>query len=97
MTTDLTQGQLAVLRAFHEFGPMTDVALSVYVHHVSESNMSSSGIRTRRAELGRKGLITAVDTKLMKSGRSAAVHDLTDVGAVVASRVFDAALSAVLV
>lgn len=81
----LTEGQTAVLRAFHEFGPMTDVALSVYVHHVSETSMSSSGIRSRRAELTRPtaqrgSLLHVVGTKKLKSGRRAAVHALTNEG-----------------
>lgn len=89
----LTAGQTAVLRAFHEFGPMTDVALSVYVHHVEEVSMSSSGIRSRRAELARatssRGpLLHAVGTKKLKSGRRAAVHALTDEGKLLAELAF---------
>lgn len=85
MSNSLTEGQTAVLRAFHEFGPMTDVALSVYVHHVAEASMSSSGIRSRRAELTRttaqrSALLHAVGTKKLKSGRRAAVHAPTDEG-----------------
>lgn len=89
----LTEGQIAVLQAFHEFGPMTDVALSVYVHHVSEASMSSSGIRSRRAELTRptaqrKSFLHAVGTKKLKSGRRAAVHALTDEGRRAAEALF---------
>jgi hypothetical protein len=73
----LSAGQITVLRAFHEFGPMDDTALAVYVHHVAEQPMSSSGIRTRRAELVRKGLLAVVRTKRVKSGRRAAIHGLT--------------------
>lgn len=80
MHSNLTTGQKAVLRAFHEFGDMTDVALATYVHHVSQENMSSSGIRSRRAELVRKGLVDVTGTKKMKSGRYAAVHGLTALG-----------------
>ncbi len=85
----LTVGQTAVLRAFYEFGPMTDVALSVYVHHVSEVAMSSSGIRSRRAELVRSSLLHAVGTKKLKSGRRAAVHSLTSEGRELAELIFD--------
>lgn len=77
MTEGLTTGQSVVLRAFNEFGAMDDTTLAVYVHHIAEQPMSSSGIRTRRAELARKGLLTVVDTKKLKSGRRAAIHDLT--------------------
>lgn len=68
--------------AFAEFGQMTDVALAVYVHHVAEVSMSSSGIRTRRAELTRTEppLLEVVGTHRMKSGRRAAVHNLTPEG-----------------
>lgn len=80
MTKSLTNGQMAVLRAFNEFGSMTDLALSVYVHHVAEESMSSSGIRTRRSELSRRGLLEDVGTRKLKSGRKAIVHGLTNRG-----------------
>lgn len=77
---NLTNGQCAVLTAFREFGPMTDVALAVYVHHVAQESMSSSGIRSRRAELVAKGLLDVIGTKAMKSGRRAAVHQINAQG-----------------
>lgn len=77
---ELTNGQIAVLNAFYEFGPMTDITLTAYVHHTSPKNMASSGIRTRRSELVRKGLVEKVDEKKLKSGRMAAVHTLTQEG-----------------
>lgn len=77
---NLTKGQLVVLRAFKSFGPMDDVALTVYVHHIADSAMSSSGIRSRRAELARKGYIAITGTKRVKSGRRAAVHGITPFG-----------------
>lgn len=88
MTQTLTKGQRVVLLAFYEFGAMNDTALSVYVHHIAESPMSSSGIRTRRAELTRTvdengnpaPLLRVVGTKKLKSGRRSAVHDLTELG-----------------
>lgn len=76
----MTRGQEAVLSAFREFGPMTDVALATYVHHVSSVPMSSSGIRTRRSELVRMDMLTAVDRIKLKSGRFARIHALTDTG-----------------
>ena len=87
---DLTQGQAAVLSAFYEFGSMTDVALAVYVHHMSEVSMSSSGVRTRRAELVRHNppLLQVIGTKVLKSGRKAAIHALTEDGLVVATDLF---------
>ena len=80
MTNTLTDGQKAVLSAFHGFGPMDDVALTVYVHHISDVPMSSSGIRTRRSELLRKGLLEVTGAKRLKSGRFAHVHGLTPAG-----------------
>lgn len=82
MTNSLTHGQQAVLRTFHEFGPQHDEALASFVHHHSTTSMSSSGVRTRRAELTRMDppLVQAVGTRKMKSGRHAAVHALTTVG-----------------
>lgn len=80
MSDSLTNGQIAILRAFNEFGSMTDLALSVYVHHVAEESMSSSGIRTRRSELSRKGLLSDVGTRKLKSGRMAVVHGLSEEG-----------------
>lgn len=77
LAASLTAGQVAVLRAFSDFGPMDDTALTVYVHHVADVAMSSSGIRSRRAELVRKGLLTASDIKLLKSGRTASIHSIT--------------------
>lgn len=76
----LTPGQQVVLQAFKDFGNMDDVALTVYVHHVAEASMSSSGIRSRRAELARKGLLNITDIKTAKSGRSMCVHGLSTAG-----------------
>jgi len=83
LAASLTKGQRAVLRAFSDFGAMDDTALTVYVHHIADQAMSSSGIRTRRAELGRKGLIEVVGVKTLKSGRNAAIHGLSSRGGIV--------------
>lgn len=72
----MTRGQQAVLKAFQEFGPMTDTALAVYVHHTSPLVMASSGIRTRRSELVKMGYLTVVGETKLKSGRTALIHDL---------------------
>lgn len=77
IAAELTAGQEAVLRAFYEFAPMDDTALTVYVHHISGRSMSSSGIRSRRAELVRKGLVAVTGVKTLKSGRNAAIHGIT--------------------
>ena len=80
LAASLTKGQRAVLRAFSDFGAMDDTALTVYVHHIADVSMSSSGIRSRRAELVRKGLVAVTGIKTLKSGRNAAIHGLTSTG-----------------
>jgi hypothetical protein len=84
LASSLTKGQQAVLRAFSDFGAMDDTALTVYVHHIADVAMSSSGIRSRRAELARKGLLAVVGVKQLKSGRNAAIHGITRKGEQVA-------------
>lgn len=81
-TNTLTNGQKAVLKAFGVLGAVTDGALEAYVHHMDPTPQSSSSIRSRRCELGRKGYVTAVDTRRLKSGRNAVIHDLTPSGVV---------------
>lgn len=80
LAASITSGQTAVLRAFSEFGPMDDTPLAIYVHHRSGIPMSTSGIRTRRAELVRKNLLAVAGVKQLKSGRNAAIHGLTRQG-----------------
>ncbi len=89
MNNSLTRNQLAVLEAFHEFGrPMDDVTLTAFTHHIERVPQSSSGIRSRRAELSRKMLIETVGTKKLTSGRLAAVHALTTNGRLLAESLF---------
>lgn len=75
---DLTDGQIAVLSAFKDAGAIEDQVLAALVHH--RTFMSSSSIRSRRAELVRKGALEVVGTKKLRSGRSAAVHAITRQG-----------------
>lgn len=74
---DLTTGQLEVLKAFDTLGKVDDGALAAYVHHMSRASMSSSGVRSRRAELVRKGALKITGTHRLKSGRRAAIHGLS--------------------
>jgi hypothetical protein len=76
----LTTNQSVVLRALKDYGAADDVTLSVYVHQMGMSDMSSSGVRSRRAELVRKGLVEIVGVRKMRSGKSAAIHALTAAG-----------------
>lgn len=96
MTNSLTAGQTQVLSAFFEHGPMHDAELATFVHHRSPLNMSSSGIRTRRAELTRMNppLVQASGIeRRMKSGRNAAVHSLTTEGYLLAADIESVAIA----
>lgn len=74
----LSDGQKVVLKAVGRLGDIDDVTLAAYCHHLAE--MSSSGVRTRRAELVRKGLLRVTGVVRTRSGRSAAEHGLTGRG-----------------
>lgn len=80
MKIHLSPGQEAVLRTISDTGPVDDVGLAYFVHHRSPHDMSSSGARSRRAELVDLGLLTVVGTSRTKSNRNAAIHDLTPKG-----------------
>lgn len=76
----LTPNQIVVLTSLRDFGKADDVTLSVYVHQLGAIDMSSSGVRTRRSELTRKGFVEVVGTRKMRSGRSAAVYAISKTG-----------------
>jgi|ERR1035437_4481938 hypothetical protein len=82
----LSPGQRTVLQAFADYGDLDDVGLSVYIHHVADKSMSSSGIRTRRCELARLGFVRVVGVKQTKSGRSEAVNGITAKGRLALNR-----------
>jgi hypothetical protein len=92
-TVSLTDGQLAVLKAFHDFEPMTDEVLAVWIHHFEGKPMSSSGVRTRRAELSRpsddRGALVHVVGEKKTRTRRALVHHLTPEGAKLAKELFN--------
>lgn len=69
----MTAGQTAVLDAVKKYGPLTDAALVPLVQHLSETRMSSSGIRTRRNELVAAGKVQQHGAARMPSGRRAAL------------------------
>jgi hypothetical protein len=76
--SNLTECQAEVLEALSTFPRgIDDQGLAAFVHHISDVPMSSSGVRSRRAELVRKGLVTVVGLKTTKSGRQASIHALT--------------------
>lgn len=72
----VTPGQEAVYAVLKQYGPMPDHALVPLVQHAAGSHQSSSGIRTRRAELLTKRLVRpTLDTTKTASGRSARVYE----------------------
>lgn len=71
----LTKRQAEVYDVFQEFGvALPDHALVPLAQHASRVHQSSSGIRSRRAELTRKGLVQQVGTTKTGSGRTAGVY-----------------------
>lgn len=57
-------------------GPLPDHVLVPVVQHLGSKHQSSSGIRSRRAELVEKGLVRDTERKVITaSGRSAAVFE----------------------
>lgn len=69
----MTPNQQAVYDVLQERGPLPDHALVPLAQHVAQVHQSSSGIRSRRAELARAGQVVEVGQIKMPSGRSASV------------------------
>jgi hypothetical protein len=70
----LTAAQREIHTVLDQFGPLPDHALVPLAQHVVGAHQSSSGIRTRRSELERKGLVRATgDLVRTASGRTANV------------------------
>lgn len=69
----MTASQETVLNVLKQHGPLPDHALVPLVQHVAQARMSSSGIRSRRAELVVQGAVHEVDQIKMPSGRLASV------------------------
>jgi hypothetical protein len=72
----LTPGQSAVYAVVKQHGPLADHILVPVAQHESGSHLSSSGIRSRRAELADKKLVKPTGTVKMPSGREAVVWDV---------------------
>jgi hypothetical protein len=68
---NVTQTQQAILQLLEK--PMTDEQLVNAYQAGSYPAASESGIRSRRAELARKGLLVIVTTSLTANGRKARV------------------------
>lgn len=72
---NLTENQAEVYFVLKRFGPLVDNDLISITRHVAHSSQSHSGIRTRRHELGLRGLIEAAGTQKTPSGRKAVLYD----------------------
>lgn len=70
--SSLTTSQREVYDVLKTYGPLPDHALVPLAQHVARSHQSSSGIRTRRAELAQFGRVKAdKQFVVMPSGRKA--------------------------
>lgn len=69
----MTHNQEAVFAVLNTYGPLPDQALVPLAQHLAPVHQSSSGIRSRRAELCRMGRVEEVGTITTSSGRSASV------------------------
>lgn len=73
---DITASQKEVYEVLKQYGPLPDVALVPLAQHLVHTPQSSSGIRSRRAELERKGFVVEVDQITTASGRKAGVFQV---------------------
>jgi hypothetical protein len=72
----VTDGQAAVYGVLKTFGPMPDHALVPLAQHAANVHLSSSGIRSRRAELYANGLVADTGRTIKTgSGRNAHVWE----------------------
>lgn len=69
----VTPAQGEIYDALKDWGPFPDHILVPVVQHTGPIHQHSSGIRTRRRELQRKGLVRLSDTVKTNGGRYAAV------------------------
>jgi hypothetical protein len=70
---EVTPSQAEVYRVLRKHGALPDHALVPLAQHVAQTHQSSSGIRSRRAELAGKGLVVEHGAIRMPSGRKARV------------------------
>ena len=71
----ITAGQVRVMRAMR-FGPYTDVELASQLRGI----MSASGVRSRRAELVRRGLIVNTGATRLHNNRKHTIWALANTG-----------------
>lgn len=73
--TSVTASQADVYNVIAAYGPLADHALVPLAQHQMSVHQSSSGIRTRRLELARKGLVREISATRTGSGRRARVFE----------------------
>lgn len=71
----VTPKQKEVYDVLKSYGALADHALVPLAQHQISVHQSSSGIRSRRAELAAKGLVVACGTTRTGSGRSATLYE----------------------
>lgn len=71
----VTTSQEAVYDVLKKYGPLADHALVPMAQHMVSVHQSSSGIRSRRAELVAKGLAVQTGMTSTGSGRRAGVFE----------------------
>lgn len=69
----VTPAQGEIYDALKDWGPFPDHILVPVVQHTGPIHQHSSGIRTRRRELQRKGLVRYDDVTKTNSGREAII------------------------
>jgi hypothetical protein len=71
----VNERQADVHKVLKQYGPLPDHALVPLAQHVVQLHQSSSGLRSRRAELTQMGLVREVATTKTASGRSARIWE----------------------
>jgi hypothetical protein len=72
----VTPAQADVYNVLEQRGPLPDHALVPLAQHVLRSPQSSSGIRSRRAELASEGLVRRIGSEPTRSGRQAGIFEV---------------------
>lgn len=73
----VTPAQAEVYSVLEQYGPLPDHALVPLAQHVVNTHQSSSGIRSRRAELAARGLVRETGKRVrMPSGRLARTFEV---------------------
>jgi hypothetical protein len=71
----MTKTQKDIYQIIEQYGPISDQVLVPMAQHIAKYK-SSSGIRSRRAELADKGLLREAGRITLPSGRRAATWEI---------------------